>query len=76
MIVVVILVVVVMTVIMTGVVTAIMTDIVKRRIMCADTVAVKFVVYGVGAPIRMGSFPVMKARQATCIKRQPDLVGA
>ena len=81
MIVVVVLVVLVMAIIMTGVMAVIMTDIavvavVKRHIMCADIVAVKFVAYGVGAPIRMGSFPVMKARQTTCIKRQPDLVGA
>ena len=46
-----------------------------RHIMSLGFMAVTFVAYDVGAPIRMAFFPVMKARQAGCIQSQPDITG-
>src|ERR1700733_5245162 len=50
--------------------------IVKRHFMPVSIVTVEFIANGVGAPIRMSFFPVMKACHANGIEWQPDITGA
>jgi hypothetical protein len=50
--------------------------VVARRVMSVSIVTVLHIDGGMVAPVGMNSFPVMKARHANRIERQPDVAGS
>lgn len=72
---------VVVTFVMVFIVIVLVDDVVavvipKRHVMPMGITAVKVVTNGMGVPIRVDSFPVMKTRRANGIKWQPDVPGS